>query len=327
MKPDVSEPTAGELDRWKTSTAAAGQRLDAYLARVYAKPRNQVLKWIRDERVTVNGDTAKPSLKIGGGEWITCRPAVPSQEGTLAAEKGPLEVLYEDEDLVVVDKPANLTVHPGAGRETGTLAHRLLHRFPEMDGVGGPGRPGIVHRLDRGTSGVMVVARTPDAYQVLSRAFADREVDKIYLAVVYGPLALAAGTVNAPIGRNPTRRKEMHVTANGRPAETSYRVLETTRENLALVEARPTTGRTHQIRVHLKHLGSPIVGDPAYGESRWKGLGKKVQGPLRHFPRPALHARKLAFVHPRTEERMEFGAAVARDIAELWRELGGKKRL
>jgi len=317
----------GGLDRWKSSAAAAGKRLDAYLARIYSKPRNQVLKWILDSRVEVDGAVAKPAHKLRGGEWITCRPVLPTQAGILAAESGPLDVLFEDEHIVVVDKPSNLIVHPGAGRETGTLAHRLLHRFPEMDSVGGPGRPGIVHRLDRGTSGVMVVARQPEAYEKLSRAFAKRAVEKTYLAVVYGPLALKAGSVDSPIGRHPNRRKEMHVAANGRPAETAYQVVEATADGLTLVEVRPKTGRTHQIRVHLKHLGHPIVGDPVYGEARWKGLRRPLQGPLKRFPRPALHAWRLAFAHPLTGERSEFEAHVGKDIAELWRELGGKRHL
>ncbi len=223
----------------------------------------------------------------------------------------------------MLDKPANLVVHPGAGRETGTLVHRLLHHYPEIGAVGGPGRPGIVHRLDRGTSGVMVVARSERAYAALSSAFAERRVVKKYLAVVYGPPALESGTIEAPIARHPQRRKEMRVAARGRPAVTGYAVKARAEGGLTLLELSLETGRTHQIRVHLKHLGHPIVGDPVYGEARWRGLPRPLQGPLKRFPRPALHAWRLGFRHPATGEELFFEAPLARDIAELWRELAG----
>jgi 23S rRNA pseudouridine1911/1915/1917 synthase len=233
-----------------------------------------------------------------------------------------LAVLYEDPGIVVLDKPAGLTVHPGAGRATGTLAHRLLARYPEMAGVGGEGRPGIVHRLDQGTSGVLVVARTPTAYTRLARAFSSREVEKRYLAIVYGEPAPREGMVDAPIGRHPVERKQMTVRRDGRPARTGYRTLAAA-AGIALVELDLLTGRTHQIRVHMKHLGRPLVGDPVYGEARWKGLPRPVQAPLRDFPRPALHAWKLAFRHPIDETPMFFEAPVPGDLTEVWRKVSG----
>jgi 23S rRNA pseudouridine1911/1915/1917 synthase len=192
-----------------------------------------------------------------------------------------------------------------------------------MAGVGGAGRPGIVHRLDQGTSGVMVVARTAPAYLRLSRAFAQREVEKRYLAIAYGAPAPAAGTIEAPIGRHPLRRKEMAVIPGGRPARTGYRTL-VARAGISLVELDLGTGRTHQIRVHLKHLGHPLVGDPVYGEARWRGLPRPVQAPLRDFPRPALHAWRLRFPHPVTARPVEAEAPVPEDLRDLWERVTGE---
>jgi 23S rRNA pseudouridine1911/1915/1917 synthase len=231
--------------------------------------------------------------------------------------------LHEDAALVVIDKPPGLAVHPGAGRATGTLAHHLLDRYPEMAGVGGPGRPGIVHRLDQGTSGALVVARTPAAYARLSRAFAAREVEKRYLGIAYGAPEPPAGTIAAPIGRHPQRRQEMAVRPGGRPARTGYRTL-AAGAGIALLEMDLATGRTHQIRVHLKSIGHPLVGDPLYGEARWKGLPRPVQAALRDFPRPALHAWRLAFTHPATGEPLAFEAPVPEDLRELWEKVTGE---
>jgi len=241
------------------------------------------------------------------------------------AEAGDLAVLYEDADLAVLDKPAGLAVHPGAGRATGTLAHHLLARYPEMAGVGGPGRPGIVHRLDQGTSGVLVVARTPAAYARLARAFADRRVAKTYLAIVYGAPQPPAGLIDAPVGRHAQRRKEMAVRTGGRPARTAYRTLASFGEaaGVALLELDLLTGRTHQIRVHLKHRGHPLVGDPVYGEARWKALPRPLQAPLRDFPRPALHAWRLTFRHPVDDRALTFAAPVPADLQELWERVAG----
>jgi 23S rRNA pseudouridine1911/1915/1917 synthase len=304
---------------WTAGPADAGERLDRHVAARLDAPRNQVQRWIRDGHVRVDGREEKPSYPVLDGDRIDCDPPEPKDD-RVAPEEGDLRILYEDADLVVLDKPAGLTVHPGAGRTSGTLAHRLLARYPEMAGVGGPGRPGIVHRLDQGTSGVLAVARTAAAYHRLARAFAAREVDKRYLAIVYGEPS--EGTVDAPIGRHATRRKEMAVRADGRPARTGYRTL-AARAGISLVELHLETGRTHQIRVHLKHLGHPLVGDPVYGEARWKGLPKPVQARLRDFPRPALHAWRLALAHPIDGRRLAFEAPVPADLSELWQGVTG----
>ncbi|HVR96261.1 MAG TPA: RluA family pseudouridine synthase, partial [Thermoanaerobaculia bacterium] len=286
------------------------------------QPRNQVQRWIKEGHVRVNGRETRPSAAVAAGDLIECSPPA-LYDDRVVPEAGDLRVLYEDAGVVVLDKPAGLTVHPGAGRTTGTLAHFLLDRYPEMVGVGGPGRPGIVHRLDQGTSGVMVVARTPAAYARLARAFAEREVEKTYLALVYGSPTPAAGAIEAPIGRHPERRKEMTVRREGRPSRTDYRTV-AARAGLALLELGLATGRTHQIRVHCKSIGHPLVGDPVYGEARWRGLPRPIQPPLRDFSRPALHAWRLAFNHPMDGTPLAFEAPVPEDMRGLWEEVTGE---
>ncbi len=311
------------MTSWTVEPETAGERLDRHVAARLDVPRNQVQRWIAGGLVRVNGGGAKPSALVAAGDRVECSPPAPKEE-RIVPEPGALTVLHEDAELVVIDKPPGLAVHPGAGRATGTLAHHLLDRYPEMAGVGGPGRPGIVHRLDQGTSGALVVARTPAAYARLSRAFAAREVEKKYLGIAYGSPAPPAGTITAPIGRHPQRRQEMAVRAGGRPARTGYRTL-AARAGISLLEMDLATGRTHQIRVHLKSIGHPLVGDPLYGEARWKGLPRPVQAALRDFPRPALHAWRLAFRHPATGEPLACEAPVPEDLRNLWEEVTGER--
>lgn len=315
-------PSGAAPHRWRVLPQAAGQRLDAYLANAYETSRNQVVKWIRAGLVSVGRRTAKPSLKLEGGEWISCEPLPISQDGVLEPEPGSLRILHQDRSLIILDKSPDLVVHPGAGRESGTLAHRLLAHFPEIAEIGGPGRPGIVHRLDKGTSGIMVVARTAEAYKKLSSDFASRSIAKTYLAIVFGTPTPAEGLIDAAIARHPQRRKEMTVSVHGRPARTGYRTRASTPE-ATLLELSLETGRTHQIRVHLKYLGHPIVGDPVYGEARWKNLSKTRQKVVREFDRPALHAWRLAFEHPADGVPVEFTAPPADDFADLWQQLSG----
>ncbi|HEY7216215.1 MAG TPA: RluA family pseudouridine synthase [Thermoanaerobaculia bacterium] len=310
------------MTSWIVEAAAAGERLDRHVAARLDAPRNQVQRWIAEGLVRVNGRLGKPSSPLTAGDRIEASPPAPREE-RISPEPGDLRVLHEDAALVVIDKPPGLAVHPGAGRATGTLAHHLLDRYPEMAGVGGPGRPGIVHRLDQGTSGALVVARTPAAYARLSRAFAAREVEKRYLGIAYGAPEPPAGIIAAPIGRHPQRRQEMAVRPGGRPARTGYRTL-AVGAGIALLEMDLATGRTHQIRVHLKSIGHPLVGDPLYGEARWKGLPRPVQAALRDFPRPALHAWRLAFTHPATGEPLAFEAPVPEDLRELWEKVTGE---
>lgn len=263
----------------------------------------------------------KSSRALNLGDEVHVDVPGPKTDTRVTPEEGPLSVLHEDDHLLVVDKPAGLLVHPGAGRPDGTLVHRLLYRYPELNGVGGEGRPGIVHRLDLQTSGVLAVARTQAAHRHLSRAFAEREVDKRYLAVVYGD-PTDDGEVDAAIGRHPSNRHQMTVRDHGRPAHTRWRRLAGI-GGAALLEVEILTGRTHQIRVHLKHANYPLVGDPLYGEHRWKGIYGAQQAPLRDFPRPALHAWRLTLPHP-AGGQAHFEAPPPDDIADLWQALSGR---
>ncbi len=300
---------------------AAGERIDRFLARQLNKPRHQIQRWIAAGQVHVNGRLAKPSALLSLGDLVAGSAWPQPVPSGIEPESGQLVVLHEDDALAVLDKPAGLTVHPGAGRQQGTLAHFLLARFPQIQGIGGPGRPGIVHRLDKDTTGLLVVALNEPAYHGLARAFAAREVAKTYLAMVYGNPP-ATGTIQAPLGRSPQNRKKMAVVSRGRPALTHFRVGQSC-AGISWLEVGLATGRTHQIRVHLKHLGHPLIGDPLYGEARWRGLPKTVQPPLRDFPRPALHAWHLAFTHPLTGQGLRFTAPVPDDLRQLWQAVTG----
>jgi len=317
----LSHDPAPGRHAWQTPESADGERLDRHVASHLDVSRNQVQGWIADGRVRVGDRVAKASHPLAAGDAVECEVPEPRREDRVSPEAGEVSFLYVDDDLLVVDKPAGLTVHPGAGRPDGTLVHRLLHHHPELAGVGGPGRPGIVHRLDKDTSGVLVVARNAAAYRHLQRAFSERRVDKRYLAIVYGD-SETEGEIDAPIGRHPQHRKRMTVRPGGRPAHTRWRRIAGA-GGVALLEVTLLTGRTHQIRVHLKHVHHPLVGDPDYGEARWKELQGPGQRALRLFPRPALHAWRLAFAHPSSGETVRFEAPVPADLEELWRAATG----
>jgi 23S rRNA pseudouridine1911/1915/1917 synthase len=309
--------------RWRVEEADEGERLDRHASGRLEVARNRVQRWIREGWVLVDGAPAKSSHPVAAGEQIECRPQPVADEADLRPEPGELRLLHEDPDLVAIDKPAGLAVHRGAGRPDGTLANRLLDRYPEIAAVGGPGRPGIVHRLDLDTTGVMVVARTALAYRRLSEAFAERRVDKRYLAIVYGAPRPAAGRIDRPLARHSRDRKRIVVRPDGRPAVTDYRTLDTDR-GLAVVELTLITGRTHQIRAPLKALRHPLVGDPVYGEARWRDQPVARQKALKRFPRPALHAWRLALEHPTSGERLRITAPPAEDLEELWRRLADR---
>ncbi len=275
--------------------SAAGRRLDQVIAELFPEhSRSRLAGWIKSGDVLLDGARVRPRDAVHGGERIEVA-AVDSVQTLAEAEDIPLQILHEDAHLLVLDKPAGLVVHPGAGNPGGTLMNALLHHDPALERLP---RAGIVHRLDKDTSGVMVVARTLQAHTALVAQLSARDVHRQYLAVVVGAL-VSGGTVDAPIDRHPRDRLKMGVREDGKPAVTHYRLRERFRAHTAL-ECRLETGRTHQIRVHMAHLKHPIVGDPLYGGSLRlpKGASDTLVAALRGFRRQALHAQVLEFEHP-----------------------------
>ncbi len=302
-----------------------GLRLDLYLAAQCAVARNQVKGWIERGVVKVNGTVVSRSRKVHVGDAIQVLQSRLAEltDAPLTGEDWPdsIKVLDETEHYIVLDKPANLVVHPGAGRTHGTLAHFLVGRWPEVAHLGHEQRPGIIHRLDVGTTGVMMVGRSELGYQSLSVGFAERKIRKVYLAMVYGDVAESLD-IDLPIGRHPSDRKRMTIRRNGRPARSTVHPIATTKErDISLVAVRLHTGRTHQIRVHLKAANHPLIGDPTYGEARWKAAAQPLRKPLSAFSRPALHAWHLEFNDPATSALQSYEAAPAADFAGLWAEL------
>jgi 23S rRNA pseudouridine1911/1915/1917 synthase len=288
----------------------SGIRLDAWLAE--EEPEHSRARWqalIKEGCVTVNGGSIKPNHKLREGDRVEWNipEAVPVE--TLPEEM-PLDILYEDRDIIVINKPAGLVVHPAAGNESGTLVNALLHHCRDLAGIGGERRPGIIHRLDKDTSGVMVIAKNETAMNELARQFKERETDKEYLAVVRGAPFPPRGTVETTIGRHPIHRKKMAVNVrNGKAAVSHYEVQEAFNE-ASLVRVKIETGRTHQIRVHMAYIKHPIIGDEVYGRS----FHIKA-------PRQMLHAAKLSLNHPDGGERMTFDAPLPDDMDALLRRL------
>ena len=296
--------------------SAAGRRLDAVLADLFPEySRSRLSAWIKSGDVSVDGAPARGRDPVRGGEAVTLS-AVQETQTHAVAEDIPLDVLYEDEHVLVIDKPAGLVVHPGAGNPAGTLVNALLHRDPSLELLP---RAGIVHRLDKDTSGVMVVARTLPAHTALVEQLSNRQVHRQYLAIVVGAL-VSGGTANAAIDRHPRDRVRMAVREDGKDAVTHYRLRERFRNHTAL-ECRLETGRTHQIRVHMAHLKHPIVGDPLYGGSFKlpKGASEDFIAALRGFKRQALHAEVLEFAHPVTGEPIRCSAPIPEDMQHLLR--------
>lgn len=296
----------------------AGQRLDQALAELLADySRTRIKDWIDEGRVLVDGARLRPKDKVLGGERIEIDAILPAAVD-VAAEPIELNIVHQDRHVLVVDKPAGLVVHPGAGNLAGTLQNALLH-FDE--GLAQVPRAGIVHRLDKDTSGLMVVARTIDAHTALVRAIEAREVEREYEAICLGVMT-GGGTVDAPIGRHPVDRVRMAIREDGREAVTHYRVLQRFRGHTH-VRCKLETGRTHQIRVHLAHIQYPLVGDRVYGGRLLlpKGASPELIEALRAFRRQALHAARLAFEHPKTGKRIECTAAVPEDMQHLLRML------
>ena len=296
-------------------------RLDRFLASVLALSRSRLQRLIKDGSVLVAGRAAKANQAVKPGQAISIEVPEPI-EAAPAPEDLPLPIVYQDKDLIVVDKPAGMVVHPAAGHSSGTLVNALLHHVDDLSGIGGEKRPGIVHRLDKGTSGLMVVAKHDRSHEELARQFAQREVEKEYLALAWGEV-MAGRRIDAPIGRDPSNRKKM-ASESARVRRTRAAVTRIVRAEhfgrvLTLVQVAIHTGRTHQFRVHLSAIGHPIVGDALYG-----GVHRRVPGDIRavaHLDRPFLHSARLAFTHPEDGRRMEFLSAMPADLQQVLDEL------
>jgi 23S rRNA pseudouridine1911/1915/1917 synthase len=287
----------------------AGLRLDQALARLLPEySRNRLQEWMRSGHVTVDGNPAAAKTKVWGGERISVAPQASPSTERHDPEDIPLQVVFEDADILVIDKPAGLVVHPGSGNWSGTMLNALLRHAPDLSGIP---RAGIVHRLDKDTSGLLVVAKTIPAQVDLVRQLQARSVTREYVAVVHG-VVRADGEVEAPIGRHPVQRTRMAVVASGKPARTFYFV-EETGHAWSRLRCRLESGRTHQIRVHLGSIGHPLIGDPVYGGAQRKSMPE--------FERQALHAARLALVHPSSGQTMKWEAPLPADLLDLLEKL------
>ena len=314
---DAASDTASDTD-WEEGFAApmqakvprelGGMRFDQALARLFPQySRNRLQAWLKSGHITLDGRGAEARHAVTGGERVVLEPPAVPDAAQPKAQRMPLKIVHEDADLIVIDKPAGLVVHPGAGQPDRTLLNALLAHAPKLGGVP---RAGIVHRLDKDTSGLLVVAKTVEAQANLAAQLASRSMRRIYLAVVQGDPP-ATGIIDAPLGRDARSRVRMAVTHRGKPARTSYRVVERF-GHAALVECRLETGRTHQIRVHLQHIRHPLVGDPVYRRGTRHGLS---------FPRQALHAAELTLEHPATGTTTTWRSPLPRDMKRLVQEL------
>ena len=294
-------------------------RLDSYLAERLAMSRSRITQLIDGGHVLVNGTAPKKRVVPAQGDRIQIR--IPDPEpSVIAAEDIPLDVVYQDADLLVINKPAGMVVHPAPGHRGGTLVNALLHAVDDLSGIGGVLRPGIVHRLDKDTSGLLMVAKTDTAHRVLADELRHRRIRRRYLVAAWGHLASEEITVDAPIARHPSDRLRMGVVEGGRRAVTHFRRRERW-PAAELLEAELETGRTHQIRVHLMHIGHPVVGDAVYGIGRERGFSNAARGwaleLARRTPRQFLHAAELRFQHPRTGEDMRFEAPLPPDLQRV----------
>src|SRR5471032_3232534 len=300
-------------------------RIDRFLVSVIALSRSHIQRLIKDGQVQVAGKDVKANHAVKVGQEISINVPEPV-DPVPQPEELPLPIVYQDHDLIVVDKPAGMVVHPAAGHPSGTLVNALLHHVDDLSGIGGEKRPGIVHRLDKGTSGLMVVAKHDRAHEELARQFAEREVEKEYFALVWGEV-MAGRRIDAPIGRDPNNRKKMSSEESNRMRRTRAAVTRIVRAEhfgrvLTMAQVAIQTGRTHQIRVHLSAIGHPIVGDALYG-----GVHRRVAGDLRavtHLNRPFLHAAHLVFHHPDDGRKLEFTSAMPPDLQKVLDELREK---
>ncbi|WP_438433441.1 RluA family pseudouridine synthase [Gorillibacterium sp. sgz500922] len=308
MTPNQPQPKKPvEIEDWQAEPEAAGERIDKYLVETIEADvsRSQVQQWIKDGRVRVNDAAVKGSYKLAEGDRIEVSIPEP-EELDVQPENLPLEIVYEDSDVVVINKPRGMVVHPAPGHSSGTVVNALLYHCRDLSGINGVLRPGIVHRIDKDTSGLLMAAKNDLAHASLAAQLKEHSVTRKYIAVVHGNIPHDQGTIDAPIGRDSGDRKLFTVThRNSKHAVTHFAVLERL-GNFTLIELKLETGRTHQIRVHMKYIGHPLVGDPAYGKPK----DHEMRG-------QALHAAVLGFVHPRSGERLEFAAPLPGDMEQL----------
>lgn len=314
--------SAADRQCFTIPTEYAGQRLDAALSQLLPElSRSSILNLIKTKNVRVESFLVKPSLRLKGGERVEVVFCFPSEPPRVEPQPIDLDILYEDNELVVINKPAAMVVHPAPGNYRDTLVNALLHRYPRMKEIGGD-RPGIVHRLDKDTTGVMVVAKSQMALCHLADQFQTRSLTKKYLALVWGIPSQESGEIGLPIGRHPTDRKKMSVhSRKGRIAQTKWRLKSKYAGLISLLDLEIKTGRTHQIRVHCSAMNHPIVGDPVYGgqpnRKNFAGMNQDFVRQLQGIKRQMLHAWKLSLVHPRTQLFMEFTAPIPADIANI----------
>lgn len=307
-------PDESEVIEFTLPMSCAGKRLDQAVSSVLTEySRARLQQWIRDGSLLLNGDEAQPKSKVFGGEQIRLVAYVEPQN-QFQPEDIELDIIYEDEHLLVINKPAGLVVHPGAGNWEGTLLNALLHHAPELNKIP---RAGIVHRLDKDTTGLMVVAKTLQSQANLVDQLQERSVSREYVAVVHG-IFVSGGTIDYPIGRHSGDRKKMAVTESGKEAVTHYRLIEKF-THFTVLKVKLETGRTHQIRVHMSHVKHPLVGDGVYGGRMRlpKGASEPLIAALRGFERQALHAQRLSFIHPDTGESVEWSAPIPQDMLQL----------
>ncbi len=302
-----------------------GIRLDAYLAvRIAELSRSYATALIQQNQILVNTKPQKPSYKLRSGDRISVHipPPVPTR---ILPESINLDIIFEDRDFIILNKPAGLVVHPAAGHSSGTLVNALIHYCPDLEGIGGEQRPGIVHRLDKDTSGLMIVAKNATTHNLLSQQFKDRRIKKQYLAIISGAPTNDNGRIDLPIGRHQVDRKKMSTrSARGRLSVTAWRVIKRYR-GAAMIEADLITGRTHQIRVHFQAIGHPLIGDPVYGNKRILRQHLGPQNPLNHLltsiRRQMLHAHRLILKHPQSWQPMTFTAPIPQDMIVLLNQL------
>lgn len=302
----MNDTQLSERYDWTADSTDNSERIDKYITLQNEDwSRSQVQAWIKEGRVTVNGEAVKNNYKLQTDDEITLR-VPPPKEMAIQPESMPLDIVYEDSDVVVINKPRGLVVHPAPGHYSGTLVNGLLAHCKDLSGINGVLRPGIVHRIDKDTSGLLMVAKNDKAHMGLAEQLKEHTVNRTYVAIVHGVIQHEMGTIDAPIGRDPKNRQQMAVVfENSKPAVTHFIVLERFKE-FTLVELKLETGRTHQIRVHMKYIGYPLAGDPKYGPKNTLKLDGQ-----------ALHAKTLGFTHPRTGEHLEFEADLPQDLTDI----------